>query len=220
MNVGIEERDVHDHAIGQGPCECLKRVLLTRSHLLRFVQHRDERCKRALGETAQLIRAEAGVYAIDDECFHVDVSFGQFLNENGGVIDCVVAGNSYKNKRCGVGNEEIVNCDSAAAESFFHAIERGEKLDGVINDRRADDASNDAKKTLRCEVHDASETPGWCNEHFVEAVIEKVRDAIGSFEKINCVARRGSVDDHEIETVVVVEFVQLLHRHVFVRARH
>jgi len=43
-------------------------------------------------------------------------------------------------------------------------------------------------------------------------------------EKVECVTRGGSVDDDEIEVAVLVQLVQLLHCHVFLRtaerARH
>jgi hypothetical protein len=34
------------------------------------------------------------------------------------------------------------------------------------------------------------------------------------------IARRGCVDDDELEAALFVELVQLLHRHVLLRARH
>ena len=51
-------------------------------------------------------------------------------------------------------------------------------------------------------------------------MIKKLCDAIGGFKKIDGVAGWGSVDNDKIEPLVVVKFIQLFHRHVFVGTRH
>ena len=50
------------------------------------------------------------------------------------------------------------------------------------------------------------------------AVVEEPGETFRRVEEVECVACRRRVDDDEVEAAFVVELVQLLHRHVFLRA--
>ncbi len=51
-----------------------------------------------------------------------------------------------------------------------------------------------------------------------DAVVEQAREPLGRVEEVERVPRRRRVDDDEVEVALVVQLVQLLHRHVFLRA--
>ena len=57
------------------------------------------------------------------------------------------------------------------------------------------------------------------HEHPVEAVVEEAGQAPRRVEEVERVARRRRVDDDEVEVALLVQLVELLHRHVLLRAR-
>ena len=68
-------------------------------------------------------------------------------------------------------------------------------------------------------VHRLHDAPGRRHEDAVEAVVEEAGEAARGVEEVEGVAGRRRVDDDEVEVALVVELVELLRRHVLLRAR-
>ena len=72
---------------------------------------------------------------------------------------------------------------------------------------------------MRGDIHCLHDAAGWGHQHPVQAMVEKAGKAPGGLQEIEGVAARRGVDDHEIETLVGMEVVELLHCHVLLGAR-
>ena len=56
-------------------------------------------------------------------------------------------------------------------------------------------------------------------DHAEQPVVEEAGEAPGGVDEVEGVARRRGVDDDEVEVGALVQLVELLHRHVLLRAR-
>ena len=114
--------------------------------------------------------------------------------------------------------EQRLDRERAVAEAGFHPFERAEERDDVVDRLRADDTRDRAQERLHRDARDPQVRARRHHQHAEDAVVEEAEQAPGRVEEVERVAGRRRVDDDEVEVAVVVELVQLLHRHVLLRA--
>ena len=115
--------------------------------------------------------------------------------------------------------QQVEHLGGTIPESLLHAVERLEERRCIAYDVAADDLRHRAQERLRRDVDGLDDPAGRRHQDAVEAVVEEAREAAGRLEEVERVAGRRRVDDDQVEAALLVQLVELLHRHVLLRAR-
>jgi hypothetical protein len=103
-------------------------------------------------------------------------------------------------------------------EACFHPFERAEEGDDVFHHFGADDARDGAQERLHRDARHPEVGARRHHQQPEDAVVEQPHEPSWRVEEVECVPGRRRVDDDEVVAPFVVQLVQLLHRHVFLRA--
>ncbi len=117
----------------------------------------------------------------------------------------------------GIG-EEYLDRGRALAEPVLHALERAEERDDVLDDLRTDHLGHRAYERLHRNAGHAQIRTRRHHQELEDAVVEQPYDSLRRVEEVERVSGRWRVDDNQVEPAPIVELVQLLHRHVLLRA--
>ena len=141
------------------------------------------------------------------------------LREEVGLLDGVAPRRRDEHERGARRRQQLEHDVGAVLEALLHPRERGEERDRVVDHLGADDLRQRPHERLRRDVGRLHQPTRRRHEHAVEAVVEEAGEPARRVEEVERVARRRRVDHDEVEVVRDVQLVELLHRHVLLRAR-
>ena len=158
------------------------------------------------------------MHAVDDECLDDLAGLGQALREEGRLLHGVTPGRGDEHERGIRIAEEVADDPRSVPEALFHTLEGAEERDDVLDHLGADDAGDGAQERLYRNARDPQVGTRRHHEQAEHAIVEQTYESLGRVEEVERVASGRRVDDDQIEVALVVQLVQLLHRHVLLGA--
>jgi len=165
------------------------------------------------------VGSEHGMHSIGHDGRDLEFFVAQSSGEEDRLIDRFVAWRGDQDKGRVSTLQQRHHRIGPLTESGLHSIERPEKCDGIGDGIAAHDSRNGLQERLRRDVGDLHAELGRGHEHAVQPVVEEAHEPGRRIEEVEGVASGRGVDHHEVESLVAVEVVQLLGRHVLLGAR-
>ena len=160
------------------------------------------------------------MHLVHDHAAEGQVRFLQAAPEVDAFVDRLALRGGHQQERRVAMGEQLLHALRALAEALRHVAEALEELGQVLQQVDAGDALERREQHATGAPEHLYTKPSRFEEELQRAPLDEARHALRGVDEVERVARGRRVEHEQVVARLLVQLVQLLHRHVLLRARH
>jgi hypothetical protein len=166
------------------------------------------------------VRGHLHAHAIGHYARERQLGLAQPLVEEGRLVERVLAGRRDHHERAALVREQGVDLAGPLAEALHHPAEAAEELRQVGEQVHAGGALHRPEQHAAAAAEQLEPQDPRAGEQLERGRVDERRQLARRVEEVECVPGRRRVEHQQVVEALAVQLVELLHRHVLLRAGH